>query len=915
MSNSINNLPSGTVTFLFTDIEGSTKLAQQYPGALPALLARHNAILRDAIESNQGHVFRVAGDAFCAAFPTADDALNATLTAQRALQHEAWTPAPIKVRMGLNSGNAQPELDGDRLVDYAGYLTLTMVQRVMSAAHGEQILLSHTTADLVANQLPGEISLRDLGEHQLKGLLHPEKLWQVVAPDLSGDFPALSSLSTPTNNLPTQLTTFIGRERELSDAQEKLGAARLLTLIGPGGTGKTRLSLQIATEQLPRFEEGVWLVELAPIADPTYIVSTIAAVFDIREAQGIPLINLLIDYLRAKELLLVLDNCEHLVEASAHVADQLLHACPKLKIIASSREALGIDGETIYRVPSLSLPDRSSSDLMDYEATRLFIDRATKAEPRFHATKENAAAVLQICRRLDGIPLAIELAAARVKIFTPEQIAERLDDRFKLLTGGSRTAIPRQQTLRALIDWSYHSLNDLEQRSLRRLAVFSGGWAIEGAEAVIGEDEAIDGLLGLVNKSLVNVDEQSGAARYRFLETIRQYAMEKLLESGEAVESRNRHLDYVLEIAGEPELERFGSQHLSWLDQMEVEHDNLRAALEWSSSNNLAKAIELALALGNFWLLRDYNSEAMTWCQTILGRSEARPDLAATRARLYAVLAQAAIYSGNHKLGHAAAMSGLSLAEQATDQRAIARLYAGASLSAMYLGDFSAAQQALQSGEALARKMGYTDQLAMILMLGAQITFYASGDIDRTKAYMAEAESMRIEAGPQWSTSMLPFGIARLLGLLGDVEGARTQFELAADTAQEMGNMRIVYSCWSELAHILRRHGEIDEALQGYKKVLPKWRELGHRAAVAHELECIAFILSQKDQPERAVTLLGAAGALRESIDSTMTPAERIEYDKVISTLRSQLGEDKFKQLWNAGRALSMDQAIEYALA
>ena len=913
----MTELPTGTVTFLFTDIEGSTSLAQQFPDALPALLARHHAILREAIEAHHGHVFQIIGDAFCAAFQTAREGLNAALDAQRGLQHEAWGPAPLKVRMGLHTGAAQSNAIEERAGGYVGYLTLTRVQRVMSVAHGGQILLSHATAELVRTELPAEISLRDMGEHHLKGLLQPETLWQVIAPDLLKDFPALGSLSTPTNNLPTQLTTFIGRERELIDAQEKLNVARLLTLIGPGGTGKTRLSLQIAVDQLARFDDGVWLVELAPIVDPAFIVSTIAAVFDIREAQGVPLINLVIDYLRTKEILLVLDNCEHLVEASAHIANQLLHACTKLKIIASSREALGIDGETVYRVPSLSLPDQSSSDLMNYEATRLFVERATKAEPRFHATADakRAAAVIQICRRLDGIPLAIELAAARVKLFTPEQIAERLDDRFKLLTGGSRTALPRQQTLRALIDWSYHSLNDIEQRSLRRLAVFSGGWTIEGAEAVIGEDEALDGLLGLVNKSLVNVEEQSGASRYRFLETIRQYAMDKLLESGEAVESRNRHLDYVLKLAGDVESQGFGSQRLPWLDQMEVEHDNLRAALEWSSSNNLEKAVMLALTLGDFWTSRDYNGEAIAWCQTVLARAESLSNLGSVRAKLYGVLAQAAIFSGNHKLAHAATQAGLSLAKQADDKRAIVHLQAFAALYSIYLGDFPTAQQSVRDGEVLARAMGYHDELSTILMISAQILYFSGGDTAQAKAYLAEIASLVGEAGGQWATYWFTFASARLSGMMGDIDQAREQYRQSADAAQKMGNLRIVYSCRSELAHILREHGEIDEALELYKQVLPRWKELGHRAAVAHELECIAFILAQKSQPDRAVTLLSAADALRKLIDSSMTPPEQAEYEQSIAQLRTMLAEAQFDSLWAAGRALTMEQAIDYALS
>ena len=740
-------------------------------------------------------------------------------------------------------------------------------------------------------------------------------VYQLNAPDQASNFPAINSLSIATNNLPPQLTTFIGRERELTEAQERLSSARLLTLIGPGGTGKTRLSLQIAANQLDQFKDGVWVVELAPISDPAFIISTITAVFEIREAQGTPLINLLIDYLRAKELLLVLDNCEHLIEASAKIADQLLHACPKLKIVSSSREALGINGETVYRVPSLSLPEQSSSNLMDYEATRLFIERATKAEPRFRTTTENAPAIIQICQRLDGIPLAIELAAARVKLFTPEQIAERLDDRFKLLTGGSRTALPRQQTLRALIDWSYHSLNEIEQRALRRLAVFLGGWTIEGAEAVIGEAEALDGLLGLVNKSLVNVNEQSGVARYHFLETIRQYAMEKLLESDEAIESRNRHLDYVIQLTSAVDPETLQqSERLILFEKMEVEHDNLRAALEWSSSNNLPKAIKLALSLGNFWMLRDYNVEAVFWCQTILTRSETLADLATARARLYGVLGQAATYTGNHKLGYSAATTGLNLVKQGADPRALADMYSIAGLSAMYLGDFAAAEQALRDGEKLAREQGYVGELGILLVLKAQSIFFSGGDQAQAKPYVVEAESLKFDASARWATSMFTFAIARLSGMLGNVEKSRALFGQAADNARKMGNLRIVYSCWSELAHTLRRHGEINEALASYQNVLPKWRDLGHRSAVAHEMECIAFILSQKDQPDRAAKLLGAAEALRQLIESSMSPRERIEYEQVLATLQTELGEIKFEQLFDAGRNMNMEQAIYYAL-
>ena len=577
----LEHFPTGTVTFLFTDIEGRTRLAQDYPEEMPRLLARHNAILNQSVEKYHGFVFRIVGDSFSVAFDTAIDALSAALEAQHILQTESWSPAPIRVRMGIHTGSAQLREDPQQGRAYEGYATLALTQRVMSVGHGGQILLSQTTHDLVKDRLLSGIELRDLGERRLKDILRLEHIYQVAAPDLLSEFPPLSTLESINHNLPAQLTSFIGREEEIAKAREVLASTRILTFTGPGGTGKTRLSLQVAAEEIPAFKDGVWLIELASLVDGTYVLSAISSTLNLREIHDVPLIDTVTDYLRGKPLLLILDNCEHLVETCAQLTQHLLHACSKLKIITSSREALGIPGETVYRVPSLSLPQQVEvhedvSAIVNYEAPRLFVERARKANPGFVLTRENAPHVTQICQRLDGIPLAIELAAARVRLFTPQQIAERLRDRFKLLTGGSRTALPRQQTLRALIDWSYLTLNETEQNVLRSLAVFSGGWTFEGAESVAGEIEAMEGLSGLVNKSLVNVEEQAGESRYSYLETIRQYAMERLLESGDVANVRDRHLAYFMDYAQRAE-QHFGTAELMlWLDRIDVEHDNLR---------------------------------------------------------------------------------------------------------------------------------------------------------------------------------------------------------------------------------------------------------------------------------------------------------------------------------------------------
>jgi predicted ATPase/class 3 adenylate cyclase len=506
----ISMLPSGTVTFLFTDIEGSTRLWQEQPEAMSLAHARHDTILRAAIESNNGYIFQVVGDSFSAAFNNAMDGLRAALSAQRVVQTEPWGETiAIKVRMGLHTGAA--EIRVDHSGNYDGYTTIAFTQRVMSVAYGGQVLLSQTTHDLVQNDLPQNIALQDIGEHRLKDLPAPLRLYQLVAPDLQQRFPPIQSLYALPNNLPLQLTSFVGREREMKEANQLFSSTRLLTFIGPGGTGKTRLSLQVAAEQLAQFKDGVWLVELAALTDPALLWQSIASVFNLRMQMGMPLQEIVLDFLRAKSLLLILDNCEHLIEACAHLVDQILRSSPQIKFIASSREALGISGESIYRVPSLSVPTRAEvkpEALQGYESVQLFVERARAANPRFGLTNQNASSIAQICSRLDGIPLALELAAARLAIFSAEQIATRLDDRFKLLTGGSRTALPRQQTLRALIDWSYDILSEGERALLRPLSVFAGGWTFEAAEAVSPELDVLNLLTQLINKSLVIVDEQ-----------------------------------------------------------------------------------------------------------------------------------------------------------------------------------------------------------------------------------------------------------------------------------------------------------------------------------------------------------------------------------------------------------------------
>jgi len=914
------NLPTGTVTFLFTDIEGSTKLAQEHPDELPSLLARHNEILNESIEAQHGFTFRIVGDSFSAAFHTAGDALNAAVDAQRKLQNESWSPASIKVRMGINAGAAHLKEDPQgQGAFYEGYATLALTQRIMSVGHGGQILLSQATYDLVKDRHNGKTDLRDMGERRLKDIAKPEHLYQIVAADLLSDFPPLTTLETSNHNLPTQLTSFIGRERELAEAEKLLSSTRLLTFTGPGGTGKTRLSIQVAAGQLSEFKDGAWLIELAPLASPTYIVSAIASTFNLRELQGVPLIDTVTDYLRGKKLLLILDNCEHLVDACAKLSDQFLHACPNLKIIASSREALGISGESVYRVPSLSLP-KDFGSLMDYEATRLFTERAIKATSHFTLTKDNASFVTQICERLDGIPLAIELAAARVKMFTPEQIATRLDDRFKLLTGGSRTALPRQQTLHALIDWSYLTLNETEQGALSRLAVFSGGWTFEAAESVLGEIEAMDGLSGLVNKSLVHVEEQDGESRYRYLETIRQYATEKLLESGEAVDARARHLAYFLDVSRRAE-ENFRTLHrLQWMNQLEAEHDNIRAALGWALERDPAAALQMVCSLSAFWMSYNYLTEGCNWCQAAITRAEDsaldRNKIDPTHARAYVVLAILSVNRGEHHTGLIAANRSVAIARELDDKSILVHALAFVGFSSAFLGDVTLAFDSLHEAEDICRKLGYREELAEVLQALVYVTMEVHGPqaAEQLQAYMEESLALSQGSIAPESAVRTEGLLARLAFFRGDLAAARKHADLMLDRHREMGDQLAVTGHQSEMAHAARQLGNLEEALALYRETIQEWQEIGHRGAVAHQLECFAFIAKAQEEGERAVRLMSAAEALREASNSPRTPQEGIEYERELAGLRTGIDEKTFVSLWAEGSSMKMEQAIEYAL-
>lgn len=617
----MTTLPTGTVTFLFTDVEGSTRLWEEKGEAMTDASAFHDEIIRAAVASNHGHVFSTAGDSFAAAFHRPVDGLEAALAAQIALAESGWPSGlRLNVRMALHSGIAT-ERDGD----YFGS-TLNRASRLLSLGSGGQILLTEAIHGMVKDSPPEEVTFRDQGTHRLKDLTANERVFTVEHPKLFSNRVVGRSLDSQLHNLPLQATAFIGRDQEMSEAVKLLNGSRLLTITGVGGSGKTRLALQVATSVLDGYRDGVWLVELAPVTDPEGMFRTIAGSLGLREETGVPLEQTITAHLASRHLLLILDNCEHLLGAAAKFADRLLANAQQLTVLATSREMLGIAGETPYQLRSMSVPDPDDPPELAgrFDSVRLFGARAEAVRAGFRVNSENVRAVASLCHRLDGMPLAIELAAARLRILSPEQIAARLDDRFRLLTGGSRTALPRQQTLQAAIDWSYDLLSPDEKTLFNRLSVFQGGFTLDAAEEVCGADplqpaRVLDLLGYLVDKSLVLVLPSEDEPRYRLLETLRQYSRERLAEMGEVEEVRFAHAEYFLRLAEKAFPSLRGPDEKVWLDRLTNEHDNLRQALRWAIDvRNGAVAQGIAGNLYRFWMMRHHSEEGRAWLKEAL---------------------------------------------------------------------------------------------------------------------------------------------------------------------------------------------------------------------------------------------------------------------------------------------------------
>jgi predicted ATPase/class 3 adenylate cyclase len=955
------SLPSGTVTFLFTDIEGSTKLSQQYPDAMPALLARHHEILNQAIKPHHGFVFQTAGDSSSVAFHNASDALRAALDAQRLLHNESWSPIPIKVRMGIHTGAAQLQIDSSDNA-YSGYTTLASTQRIMSAGHGGQILLSGATRELVRDVLPANTELIDLGEKRLKDLLRPEHIYQLNIAGLPVAFLPLKTLDVFPNNLPIQLTSFIGRENEIAELKHELDQHRLVTLTGSGGTGKTRLSLQVAADLLDRFDHGVWFIELAPLADPDLIPQTILSAMSISEQPNKTPIEVLKEYLHEKKALIVLDNCEHLIEASAKVTNDLLNAAPGLKVLASSREALGVKGELSYPVPSLSLPDPKHlpvfEQLSQFEAVRLFIDRALLVAPHFGVDKDNALFIAQICYRLDGIPLAIELAAARIKMMSLDQISARLDDRFRLLTGGARTALPRQQTLRALIDWSYDLLSQNERLLFHRLSVFAGGWTLEAAEAVCSGDgletfDVLDLLSQLVNKSLVVVVEgsQNRETRYRILETIRQYALEKLAESGESEAVHGQHLDFFLSIALRFKQELHGPQALSYVKRVNIEHDNLREAMNWAGESGQAQSgLRLGFALHYYWLTYGYWSLGRESLERLLACSEAS-EPSVVRADALNLAGDLATMQGDLKAAWAfleeSKAIGQALGEAGKPTLGWARALLGQSL---IHHDAAMAQRELDESIILLRAAGETWSFAVALDFRAVLA-ESQGDLEQARQLYSESLVILRNMGDTWTGALATIGLGRIFYNLGEYANAAAHLQQGLEIFRILGGKHIIPDVLGHLGSIALLQGNPEQAALYFDERLSMVRELVNKSNIANALCDLGIALGHLGDHARATTLLREALELSQEIGTTyliatsltglagipnppqhalqllvaaqaafeqsgkfINPLYRVEHERAENRIREGLNAQDFSKLLEESYAKTIEQAIALAL-
>ena len=918
-------IPSGTITLLFTDIQGSTKLWEAEPGPMAAALRRHDEILRTAIESSGGFVFKTVGDAFCAAFETAQAAVAAALAAQQELGAQAWpTSRPILVRMGLHSGACE-ERDGD----YFGPV-VNRAARLEAAAHGGQVLVSGTTADLLAGSLPVGAGLRDLGLHRLKDLGRPEQICQLTAEFLTAAFPPLASLDNPDlpNNLPTLVSAFVGRDREIAEVRELIGASRLVTLTGAGGSGKTRLALQAAAEQIGRVTDGVWLTELAPLTDGSQIAGAVAGALGIQDPGGPMTTGAVVRALTSQDTLLVLDNCEHLIDAAAKFCEQVMLHAPRVRFLVTSREPLGIGGERVYRVPSLSLPTAdadSAEDLAGSDAVLLFAERARAHQPDFVIDEQAAPLAATICRRLDGIPLALELAAARLSSMSLEQIAARLDQRFRLLTGGSRNAMPRQQTLQATVDWSFSLLTQPERNVLTRLSVFAGGFDLAAAEAIFlteGIDalDLLDLLGSLVDKSLVIADHIPSAVRYRLLETIRQYSAQELLRSegdDSVLEVRGQHAKYyrALAEAAEPHLKGRGQGE--WLRRLDLEWDNMRAALAHLAAERRADDIRgMGASLLVFAMTRGH-TDLLAYLRPAVDEAGAAPSVELAEAMTVTGVLIGLLHRADPSempIARDYAERALAMAQELGDRRAEAHALGKLQESAFVVGDLATMRQLAERGAVIARELGDKELLGQQL---AGLAAASSGEEQR----QLRLEVLACARGT--GDDLLAINeLNHLFGLelhAGNVEESAPYLEEAVVLAERVGGELLQHLVRTNLVLLRLIQGRHAEAVPLVRQVLHTGRRLGPSIPVSEMIFAAACCAAFEGDYLRAATLHGAGDADIEAALAirmiNWSAAEQSLREREQQLVREKLGDEAYEEAYRAGTRLTLARATDLGLS
>ncbi len=925
---------SKLTTLLFTDIEGSTRLWEQEAAGMSLALAEHDRLSRAAVAGHRGTIVKMTGDGMYAAFAEPADALAATVSLQRSLDALAKAGlVALRVRAGLHLGLVER-----RDEDLFGS-PVNRAARIMKAAHGGQILVSQAVVDRTRERLPDGASLRDLGAVRLRDLATSEHVYQLLHPELRQDFPALRSLEATPNNLPQQATSFIGRETELAEAKRLLDGTRLLTLLGMGGLGKTRLSLQIAADVLDRYPDGVWFVDLAPIRDPSLVPNATGHVLGIREDAGKPVTQSLCEHLREHTLLIVLDNCEHLVDACATLADTLLKAIPGIRILATSREALHIQGEQTYPVLPLRVPDRKAgaAALLRSDAVQLFVERARLQKPDFAVTDDDAAAVGELCSRLDGIPLALELAAARLRSLSVAEINARLHDRFKLLTGGSRVALERQQTLRALVSWSYDLLHDDEQIVLDRLSVFSGGFDLQAAEAVCGADpiateDVLDLVNSLVDKSLIMVEQEGRASRYGLLETIkefahehltkrcslqktiREFASERLKERDDVAATAARHCEYYLALAktARPRLEQ--SDDAEWARRLEIELDNLRAAIALALAGGVDPviAVKLEVALMQFRIRRGYSTEARNNVRAALALPGMRePNV----ARGHALYLGGVLATNQGDYGEAKWM----LAECLAIRRALGASFdTAATLSTLSMlhmrqGDVALARECEEEAIALFRAQGNPLGEAHGLLNLGEIAVRQSDD-GNARTLFEQCLAIARDIRHMETVGECERNLGELALAAGDLDGARKRFVRSLEVCKETEDKRNEAIALRCLGKVDAAGGDRESARAKFAEALRAFESFQMSSEALDCLEDFAALMQESGRSGDAARVHAATVAIRDRLTIPRLQRGEPRRLKSIESACEALGETGFEAAWAAGTTWALDDAIECAL-